>query len=113
MNRVVPQLFMLLKREEREHLSKVFNLPKTGVAEIKDQELVSDGHTMEDLGHITAERMAEYVGSNDTFARLWELTLAKVHSELNPPVGVIGTVQIETDPETNIELNKEVKKKGK
>lgn len=80
---------MLLSREIRHHLATVFNIPFSGVTEIRDQEVITDGRTMNDLEAISAEKMAEYVGSTDSFARLFELTVAKAHSELNPPVGVI------------------------
>lgn len=133
MDKILPQVFMLLKKEERDLVAKVFGLVKNGVSEIRDQEVISDGHTLEDLSAITADKMASYVGSMESFSRLWELTVAKIHSELNPPVGLIvnGTIEavpapispaitVEITPEQKIELNnapsiEEVgkKKKGK
>lgn len=88
-DRVLQQLWMLLPREQRRHLVTVFDIPHSGVSEIKDQTVISDGHTQEDLMAITAEKMELYVGSKETFPRLWELTVAKCHYELNPPIGII------------------------
>lgn len=104
---IVPQLWMLVDREQRNHLAKVFGLVKTGVAEIKDQDVISDGFSQEDLKEITEARMIEYVGSTDSFPRLWELTVAKAKSELNPPIGVIAKpIEAEIDfqipPATNV-----------
>ena len=80
---------MLQPRDIRDHLATVFGVERNGVAEIRDQVIVSDGRSQEDLLAITTEKMAEYVGSEESFPRLWELTCAKAKHELNPPVGII------------------------
>lgn len=107
---VLPNLWMLLSHEERNHLAEVFDVKKTGVSEVRDNQLISDGYRFEDLAVITREKMAEYVGSEDTFPRLWELTCAKAQFELNPPVGQIGKASpeevIETNTSTNVKKNK-------
>ena len=87
---VLPNLWMLLSYEERNHLAKVFNMEKTGVTEVKDNQVITDGYRYEDLGAITRDKMIEYVGSEDTFPRLWELTCAKVKFELTPITGQVG-----------------------
>lgn len=89
-DKIVPQQFMLLKRQMRDHLAKVFGIESSGSCEIMDQTEISDGRTMKDLSVITKEKMEEYVGSSDTFGRLWEITIAKAYSELNPPIAIIG-----------------------
>jgi hypothetical protein len=94
MDKIFPQLWMQLSRESREHLAKVFELPRTGITEIRNQDVISDGYTQEDLAHITAEKMEHYVGSKETFSRLWELTVAKCRHELNPPKGMIISHQL-------------------
>ncbi len=86
MDRIYQQQWIALPKETREHLKKVFGIQATGVAEIIDQTVVSDGVTNANLQVITAERMAEYVGSTESFLRLWELTIAKVKYELHPPI---------------------------
>ncbi len=88
-DRIVPQQWMLQPRDIRLHLAKVFDIPRTGISEIRDQDVISDGHTIENLSAITLEKMCAYVGSEETFGRAWELTCAKAHSELHPPVGII------------------------
>jgi hypothetical protein len=89
---IFPHLWMHLPREERLVLADHFKLVRTGITEVKDQTVITDGYTTADLSVITAEAMAEFVGSSvvDTsFTRLWEITCAKAHSIVNPPVGVI------------------------
>lgn len=113
-DKIVPQQFMLLKREVREHLAKIFNIKKSGITEIMDQEVIKDGRTIEDLSVITTEKMAEYVGSVESFGRLWELTAAKAWAELNPPVGVIGESEVEVDkPVDSVDKVTETKHEGK
>lgn len=92
---ITPQLWMLLSRETRDHLIKEFKVPKSGITEIRNEELLSDGRTLEDLKVINSESMANYVGSDESFGRLFELTLAKSHAELHPPVGIINEGALE------------------
>lgn len=87
--KITPQHWMLLDKETRIHLAKHFNIPVSGVTEIRDQELITDGRTMADLEALSLQAMCEYVGSQETFGRAFELTIAKAHSELHPPVGEI------------------------
>lgn len=103
-----------LSHPVRTKLVEVFGIVKTGISEVRDQTLISDGTTTDDLKVITAEKMAEYVGSDvaDTsYARLWELTLAKVKYELNPPTVVIGEGQLKDKEELNEESIKTKKSK--
>ncbi len=88
MEKIYSQHWIDLPQATRNHLVKVFNIPLTGITEIRDQTVVSDGHTNSDLQAITLEKMAAYVGSPATlsFSRLWEITLSKIKYELNPPV---------------------------
>jgi hypothetical protein len=109
------QLWMLQSKEIRAHIAKTFNLQRTGVTEIRDNELLTDGYCTKDLSEITAEKMAAYVGSNEDFPRLWELTVAKTRYELNPPVEVKHHIPVEDadlpEPETtHVEKRKRPKK---
>ncbi len=88
MNRIYPQMWLDLSREVRDHFVKVFGIVKTGIAEIRDQTLISDGVTGEDLQVITEAKMAEYVGSVAPFHRLWEISISKAKYEINPPIAV-------------------------
>jgi hypothetical protein len=83
-------VWIALPKDVRDHLVEVFCLTRTGVTEIIDQTVKSDGYSNDDLKRISLENMCQYIGSEETFMRAWELTLAKVHSELHPPVGMIG-----------------------
>lgn len=85
-DRIYVHNWISLDKEIRKHLVSVFGLVPTGIAEIRDQTVISDGYSNADLDRITAAKMAEYVGSNESFPRLWELTLAKVKYELHPPI---------------------------
>ncbi len=96
-NQIFPQQFTALTRDVREHLIIEFGLPMTPSAptHVMNGDLVDSGYTKEDLSKITLEKMCEYIGSQETFGRAWEITLAKVHSELNPPMGTITSGKIE------------------
>ena len=91
--------------EERKVIAEAFTLSRTGVSEIRDQEIISDGYSDEDLTHITSSVMAEWVGdsADNTFPRLWELTVAKAKSIVYPPVGVMessdGVITVTAVPE--------------
>ena len=107
MERVYQQVWIDLPKTTRQHLVKVFGLIPNGIAEIRDQTVISDGYTNDDLRRITSDKMAEYVGSVESFSRLWELTLSKVKSELNPPIDLADLTEepIVNDvvPETIVE----------
>lgn len=92
MNNIYPQVWINLPKDVRARLVEVFGIPRTGATEIRDQEVVSDGYNAEDLKSISLEKMTEYIGSEETFTRSWEITLAKVHAELNPPVAIVGNI---------------------
>ena len=93
MQQIFQQVWIALPREVRNKLVEVFCLVPTGVTEIIDQTVKSDGFTNDDLKRISLENMCQYIGSEETFMRAWEITLAKVHSELHPPMGVIGQMK--------------------
>lgn len=99
MNKLYPIMWLEQPRDIREHLAKIFGIVKTGVAEIRDQEVVSDGVTTQDLDVVSAAKMAEYVGSSidDTsFAQLWTITVSKAKFELHPPFVITPGNQVLT-----------------
>lgn len=100
---IVPQLWMLVPKAERDLLAKQFELPRTGITEVIDQTVITDGYRAEDLINITLEKMVAFVGSEESFMRAWELTTMKAHSLLNPPTVFIGT-QEELNKVTGVEL---------
>jgi hypothetical protein len=120
-DRVMPQLWIILPREERDVLIQEFSLVRTGVTEVRDSTVVSDGYSYDDLAAITAEKMAEFVAPNeveeamkDSFPRLWELTVAKARSIVNPPIAEIVSengemVADELPPAPTIEEDPKIK----
>lgn len=107
--RILPAQFMHVSKEIRDYLALMWKIPRSGITEIRDQEVLSDGHTYDDLKVITLDLMCEYVGSNETFARAWELTIAKAYSDLHPPVGIIGAkVEVESDKDSAEEISSEI-----
>ena len=102
MNQIYQQVWISLDKEIRNLLAKDLKIMRTGITEIRDQVVISDGFTNDDLKQITLEKMCEYIGSQETFSRAWELTIAKAKSILNPPIGVIKShhiakIEIEDD----------------
>jgi len=86
---VPPQLWMQLDSKIRSELILSFNIKKTGITEIRDQTLISDGYSAEDLKAITLEKMNEYIGSTeDSFPRAWEITCSKAKSIVFPPIAM-------------------------
>lgn len=92
MQNIPKELWMMVPIEERIVLVNDFKLTKTGYTEVHDNVVISDGYSTEDLRVLTAERLADYVGSEPTesMLRLWELTVAKARSIVNPPMGTIS-----------------------
>lgn len=90
MEKIYQQHWIELPKDIREHLAKVLGIPMSGIREIRDNTVISDGHTNEDLRVITAEKMADYVGSDGDFNHLWTVTVSKAKYELNPPIHVGG-----------------------
>lgn len=110
MEKIYSQNWVDLPKEVRQRLSEVFGIERTGITEVRDQTVISDGYTNTDLQAITLEKMEEYIGSKETFHRAWELTLAKVKYELNPPTIVIGEGELKDKEESN---EKTITKKSK
>lgn len=109
-NFITKDQWMLLDIQVKQKLISVFGIVKSGYSEIRDNIVVTDGYTQEDLKKITLEKMNEYIGSEETsFLRAWEVTLSKVNFELNPPVGELkskdGAITVEPVKEETIKTN--------
>jgi hypothetical protein len=90
---IYPQQWMALTKPYREVLKKAFGISgPSAPTEVRDNYVVTDGHTAEDLKAVTLEKMNEYIGSTETFGRAWEITIAKVHAELNPPIAEVKKI---------------------
>jgi hypothetical protein len=87
-NNIPVQLWMLLDKPIRLHLVTTFEIPMTGVREIIDDRVITDGHSNEDLKAISLEKMTTYIGSEETFPRAWEITCSKAKGEVYPPINL-------------------------
>lgn len=90
--RIYNQHWLELPKEIRDHLVKKLGLVRTGITEVRDQTVLSDGHTNDDLAVITSEKLSEYVGSPMTdkvdFPHLWSVAVSKANFELHPPINI-------------------------
>jgi hypothetical protein len=99
MNKIYTQHWIELPKDVRDHLSNVFTVSKSGPTEVRDLVLVSDGVTNEDLARaFTDESLCAYIGSNEVFARAWEIALSKARFEINPPVVIPGDFGLKEMP---------------
>jgi len=80
--------WMKLSREVREKLVHLFGLERTGISEIRDDEVISDGFSDSDLQSITKEKMCEITGlpCELSFSSLWEVITVKVANDVHPLV---------------------------
>ena len=86
-NFITKDQWMLLSIPTKQKLVEVFGLIRNGFSEVRDNVVIADGYTAEDLKRMTKEVMETYIGSvEESFLRAWEITLSKVRFELNPPV---------------------------
>lgn len=82
--RVYPQMWISLDKKIRLHLIKVFGIPVSGVNEVMNNTVVSDGVTVDDLKAISKEKMVEYVHQDGEYSKLFELCLLQVNKDLTP-----------------------------
>lgn len=104
---ITQQQWLLLPREVKNELINVFGIERTGISEVRDNEIISDGYSQKDLMVITKETMAKYIGSDESFLRAWEITLSKINFTLHPPVGeIVASKEVEGASEI-VEAKKE------
>lgn len=102
-NKIYTHLWIEQPKDIRDRLIEVFNIPRTGVPEVRDTTLISDGVTNTDLIAITEDGMIHYVGSRAPFMRLWELSVAKAKSEVRPTTQIGPSLSfIPAQPQTTI-----------
>ena len=101
--RLTPGQFMLAPKEVRDYMGHMWKIPQTSASEVVDNVQVSDGHTYQDLAIITKELLCEYIGSDESFLRAWEISVSKAITELHPPEVVISKPAVE-----NVEPKDEV-----
>lgn len=77
-NRIYVQFWMSLSKETRNKLAVIFSVPKTGVVEVINDTVLTDGHNNTDLEVITLDNLKAYTGQlKGTFSELWEMAIIK------------------------------------
>lgn len=91
---------MSLAPEVKQVLIKYFGIKKTGMVEIFNNEVRSDGFTHQDLSVINVESMSSFIGAEEklSFHAAWELTLKKIEFILNPPPPTYVQPEIKETP---------------
>ena len=72
-----------LSPEQRSRIRALFNIPRSSSVIVNDGRIETDGTTVEDFKHLTAEKMQAYLKdeSND-FYRLFDKVVARVQDEI-------------------------------
>lgn len=83
------QVWLGLKRETRAKLRALLSIPRTGHVEVFDGNVLCDGTTMEDLQHITLEKLQEALQVFDVsdFYKLFAGCVRMIES----PMTMVGT----------------------
>lgn len=99
-----------LTSEQRAKLRGIFGIPRSGDTIVNDGRIETDGTTVEDLRHLTVEKMQAYT-SNDSqdFHKLFDVTLARVQDEIEgKPFEVIEPViEINAKPHAKTKKSKQ------
>lgn len=81
MNQIFSRIFipqwMLLEKPVRDQLAKDFNIPQSGIIEIRNEEVLTDGKTNQDLEAITKEKLVEYCKQDGEFSFLFNIAVKK------------------------------------
>ena len=88
-NQIWQHQFIHLDVPVKERLRKIFNIPKTGIVEVLNETVISDGVTNDDLKVLTEEAMSAYLGDvpHETFGHLFDLVIEKIKHEIaHPPI---------------------------
>ena len=100
-----------LPNEVRWRIRNIFNIPRSGVSDVVDFRIVSDGTTHEDIKVLTAPKMQEYLGTKEQdFHRLFDLVVARVIDQMSNPKDMI---EVHSDSPVNITIETpvEIKKR--
>jgi hypothetical protein len=82
---VFPHHWLQLSTEDRAQLRKDFAIPRTGGSEVINNVVKSDGTTIQDLGHLTVEKMQAFLGSKEAdILKLLEMVIKKYHGNGDP-----------------------------
>lgn len=111
--RIYTKNWLDVPKDIREHLKKVFNIQRSGITEVRDNMIVSDGTTDDDLSVINKESMERYVGSSGEFYHLWKTTISKAKYELYPPQILKSLDEEDTDEQSEEQGDKEIIQESK
>lgn len=114
---------MSLDKEVRDYLAKEFDIQPSKptdviIDQLRGNQIVSDGRTVDDLAKITPEKLAEFVKDSPETGtlRLLEIATSKVKGILHPPINVEVKElvhHIEKTIDHNIMAGIETKKRGR
>ena len=105
-------VWVSLPTEVRNKFRSLFGINKSGITEVDDNRIVSDGTTHTDLSVLTIPKLQEYTGDkSDDFYKLFYKAVEKINNELNP-VTVLDDNPITVIIEPTSEV-KETKKRGR
>lgn len=83
---IVPE-WLQIEADTRRKLVNQFAIPKTGITEVQNSQLICDGVTEKDLKTLNIGKMIEYLGNDLSFYRdtlfneLLTLTIKKINGE--------------------------------
>lgn len=78
---LTPFEWLQLPQEARTLFKETFKIPRTGGSIVVDNRVISDGHTIEDLGAVSLKSLQEYLGTTeDHWDRLLQLTINKMEN---------------------------------
>jgi hypothetical protein len=91
--------WLSLSIETRAKLREIFSIPRSGVTQVEDQRVISDGVKVEDLMTLTVEKLQAFVASEETdLYKLFDLALIKIanpESSLKEQVTLEAQVALE------------------
>lgn len=109
MDKVYTQHWINLEKPVREHLRKVFSVARSGVTEVRDQTLISDGTNNDDLNAaFTKATMEAYVGVTESFPHLWDLSVSKATMEVFGPKPIVMNMDSILVSPNQVEIVKEI-----
>lgn len=100
--------WVTLPNEVRFKISSIFKIPKTGSVLVNDNVVETDGTTIEDIAHLTVEKMQVYLKSEETdFHKLFDLVVAQIREEIwpTPKVDVVEAPRVVEEPVAPIIIN--------
>lgn len=77
----VPQ-WMSLTKDVREKMAEIFKIPRSGITEIRDETVLTDGRTQDDLLAITQEKLEKFCKQQGQFADLFKIAVKKVQFQI-------------------------------